>query len=433
MPNETLPTFCEHRNRCFHRASPIGVSAVALGLLLGLSSPAAAGPKYPGDFTADAKLDALAKKVGAKPVAIEGAGALSKTVAKLKTKARVRVLQLGDSHIAADYITGMIRARLQKKYGDGGRGFVHIDQLWGFGGRRTQRKEATWTKTRVVDRGGPGNPFGFGGISLVSKKKGAKVGYRVLPGDELVRIYYQQRPGGPKVTVRLQKQEIGSFETAGPAKSKVFELALPLPDGDPPKKKRGPPGWALTLVAEGEGAQLFGIAFEKKAGGVIYESVGPVGADAKLYLETGRDSFVQHLEAHAPDLVVLMVGGNDALKSRKRWTNLEKVRVDHEQLVDLLKETLPDAEILMWGPMDAGDKKGGKVVSKALLAEVRDLQRSVAKAKGIAFWDTLEAMGGEGAITRWHKAKVMNKDLVHPKKRAADLLGRLAAKALLDL
>ncbi|MCB9649695.1 MAG: hypothetical protein H6730_24315 [Deltaproteobacteria bacterium] len=395
------------------------------------AAPAAAKPSYPGELTDDAALKALATKVGAKQVPIEHPEALARTVKRLKAGEPVRILQLGDSHIAADYITGMIRARLQAKYGDGGRGFTHIDQKWGFGGRRTSRKDADWTQTRVVDKAGPGKPFGFSGMSLVAKKAGAKVSYRVLPGDRSVRIYYQQHPKGGAVEVRLGKTSLGTFETAGPVASKVHEVKLTL-EGAPPEKKKGPAGWSLTLEAQA-GAQLFGISFEGSGRGVTYESVGPVGADAKLYLETGRDSFVEHLKAHAPDLVILMVGGNDALKTRKKWTDLKKVEQDHRDLVALIKSTLPEAEILIWGPMDAGDREGKKVVSKAYLEEIRDMQRTVADETKVAFWDTLAAMGGAGAIARWDAAKVMNKDLVHPKKRAADLLGDLFARALLAL
>lgn len=428
MSNETVPSFFPHRNSPFH----IGVRFLALAAAL-WTAPALAGPVYPGDFTDDADLAALGEKVGAQSVPVENPQGLVRTLKRLKAKESVRILQLGDSHIAADYITGMIRARLQARYGDGGRGFTHIDQKWGYGGRRTRRKDAEWTQTRVVDKGGPGHPFGFSGMSLVAKKAGATVTYRALPGDRALRIYYHQHPKGGAVEVRLGKTVLGTFETAGPQASKVYEVALTLPEGAPTDKKGGPAGWPLTLEAKGAGAQLFGIGFEGPGAGVIYESVGPVGADAKLYLETGRESFAQHLKAHAPDLVILMVGGNDALKTRKKWTDLTQVEADHRNLVALIRQAAPDAEVLIWGPMDAGDREGKKVVSKAYLEEIRDMQRRVAKESGAAFWDTLAAMGGAGAITRWDAAGVMNKDLVHPKKKAADLLGDLFAQAFLQL
>ncbi len=169
------------------------------------------------------------------------------------------------------------------------------------------------------------------------------------------------------------------------------------------------------------------------APGVIYESIGPVGADAKVYLDLEINSFTESLKAHKPDLIVLMVGGNDALKARKKWRTLDEVRGHHEQLIDRLRKILPDAELMLWAPMDAGQKRKGKVVSKPLLEQIRTLQEEVAAAKKVAYWDTLDAMGGPGSITRWTKARVMNKDLVHPKRAAADLLGRLFSAAFLSV
>ena len=52
---------------------------------------------------------------------------------------------------------------------------------------------------------------------------------------------------------------------------------------------------------------------------------GRWGQTPRFYLQLERQSFLEHLEAHQPDLVVLMVGGNDAMKIRKGWTDLKKV------------------------------------------------------------------------------------------------------------
>ena len=88
-----------------------------------------------------------------------------------------------------------------------------------------------------------------------------------------MRIYYQQKPGGAAVDVRLGKKKIGEFATDGPVKSKVYTLKF-----SPLKAKA-----KLKLRARGKNARLYGISFEK-GGGLLYESIGPVGADAKVLL-----------------------------------------------------------------------------------------------------------------------------------------------------
>lgn len=418
------------------RKGSCAVFAAAL-VFVGLGV-AEAKPQYPGEFTSDADVAKLRKEVGAKTVPIEHVDALKKTKAKLAAvaggKGNVRILQLGDSHIASDYITGRIRQRLQEKYGAPGRGFVHVDQAWGYGGRRLKKRKSDWEQDRIVDKNRAGRPFGFSGLSLESKKKGAWITYRTDPADAVVRVYYYAQKDGAKLSATLDGHDVGSHSTAAERPhSGVWSIDLSkVPPAEKPAKMRGPDGGRiLKITADGPKARMFGLSFEHKKPGVFYESIGPVGADAKVYIELGRESLEQHLGTHRPDLVVLMVGGNDALKIRKKWTNQERVEKDHVVLVELLRQILPDVEILMWAPMDAGDRRNGKVVSKAYLAEVRALQRRVATDKEIAFWDTIEAMGGLGAITRWDAAKVMNKDLVHPKKAAADLLGDLFADAFL--
>ncbi|HKX39416.1 MAG TPA: hypothetical protein VJN20_12230, partial [Burkholderiales bacterium] len=41
-------------------------------------------------------------------------------------KEHVRIAWLGDSHAQADFWTGYLRRALQKRFGNGGPGFVHL-------------------------------------------------------------------------------------------------------------------------------------------------------------------------------------------------------------------------------------------------------------------------------------------------------------------
>lgn len=393
------------------------------------------GPARAGDFTDPKKLQALKAKIGAVDVPIldpcvdpgpkaepcrrRALDRAKKAFLEAKTKP-VRVLHLGDSHVAADLITGMTRDRLQTEYGGGGRGFIHVDQLVGYGGRRQTKGDGDWVRDRIVDaKEKAGRPYGFSGVALEPKKKGAKLTFSLTPEDTRVVIYYVPQAGAAEVVAKVGKAELGRFDP-----SQGQSVAFELPTGRGKKSE-------LVLEAQGPKARIVGLSFESAPTGLFYDAIGPVGADARVYLDLGRDSLQAHLTAHDPALIVLMVGGNDALKSRKGWTNLEQVEKDHRELLAVLKQFAPNADCLLFGPMDAGDKVKGRVVSKALLVETRDLQKKLAEELGCGFWDTLEAMGGTGSITKWEKAKVMNGDLVHPKKPAGDLLGLLFAEAWL--
>src|SRR5262249_53001596 len=59
--------------------------------------------------------------------------ALDATEAKLRTTP-VRIVHLGDSLIASDYISDVLRRRLEKRFGSGGRGYLFIDRPSRFSG-----------------------------------------------------------------------------------------------------------------------------------------------------------------------------------------------------------------------------------------------------------------------------------------------------------
>ncbi|MBI4820848.1 MAG: hypothetical protein HY791_31575 [Deltaproteobacteria bacterium] len=379
------------------------------------------------------KAQALAKKLGVTEKPIEegckdpnaGAACAKRALDRIRGKLEVaaggkgvaKILHLGDSHIAADYISGTVRAELQKKFKDGGRGFIPADQKSGFGGRRLGGEPKGWERDRVVDlESNAGRNYGFSGTAYTSKDKDAELTYELAAGEKRVGVWYQQTPEGGKAKLLVGKTVVGELDARGDEQStmKSFSLKAPAKKGN-----------KLVIKADGPNVRVFGLSFETEKNGLQWISIGPVGADAKVYLQLGQKSFEQNLKQLDPDLVILMVGGNDALKMRKGRTDMDRVTKDHADVLFNLRRYLPDSDCLVWSPMDAGVKEDGKVVSKALLKEVRDMQRELAVKNGCAFWDLYEAMGGEGSIARWVSSGVMNEDLVHPKAAAAEALGRM--------
>jgi lysophospholipase L1-like esterase len=86
-------------------------------------------------------------------------------------RARARIVVLGDSHTAGDSLAGELRLRLQRSFGDGGHGYLHVGKPWiayqhrhvryGIGGPWKYYYILTWNK--------PEQPrdwlYGAGGVS----------------------------------------------------------------------------------------------------------------------------------------------------------------------------------------------------------------------------------------------------------------------------
>ncbi|MBK8010916.1 MAG: hypothetical protein IPK13_06170 [Deltaproteobacteria bacterium] len=409
------------------------------------------------------ELDALAGRVAAHRVPISRPERLKRTFAALgrlekkRSKRTTNIVVLGDSHIAADYVTRTVRRRLQDRFGDAGRGFVAIDQRVHFGGRRLGRRG--FSRARIVDRRGAGQPFGFAGMSITSLRRDAKAFYEIEPGDRLLWVYYEAHPRGPRVRVNLMSERLGRFSTRNRrSQTRRSRVAIPKnaqSDLSPsrPSTDRGQRDprrlfdEALQVVAEGAGAKLYGLSFETGKPGVLLHSVGPVGADAKVYLTFDRRSLREHLKLVDPQLLVVWLGGNDALAVRQGRRSLATVKDQYRRMLQMFRSLLPNADCMLWAPMDAGERKSTAsvdstgsgsqrddeiIVSKSKIVEVRDIVREVAEASGCAYWDTFQAMGGEGSFGRWFDEGIMNDDMVHPRELGGELLGHLAATALED-
>ena len=381
----------------------------------------------------------LGESVGAQPISIDAPcldrgckrRALGRFFEKLDRieedqQGVARILILGDSHIAADYIARTIRERLQRRFGNAGRGFVAIDQKAQYGGRRLSKNH--WARTRIVDGDGPGQAFGFSGMRLDALRPGAELEFELEDDDDDVVAYFISQPQGAPLSFFVADESIGRLPTQSDRPlSRIHRIAMPGRVGtDKSLPKR------LRIVSEGPRAALFGLSFESYESGIIIDAIGPVGADASVYLQMDGDSFRRHLRALDPDLVMLMIGGNDALAVRKGDRTMKQVGQDHLSLLRRIKKSLPDADCLIWSPLDAGVRKDGRIESKANLADIRDLQKKVAKRARCAFWDTYEAMGGRGSFSRWFEKDLMNRDLIHPRSKGGDLLGHLFATSFMN-
>lgn len=330
----------------------------------------------------------------------------------------VRLLLLGDSHIAADYIAKTSRARLQAVFGDGGRGYVHCDQREGYGGRRRSQHPG-FTRRRMIDSGLGRGRYGISGHILESNKVGGALEY-ALEGDTKVTLYLDGRPDGAELSVRADSTAIGLARgMAEPIDTLASSFAIP------------PDAKLLRLVATGPGAGLFGLDFLNGEIGLNLDAVGPVGADATTYVEADAQSFESHVRTLEPALVMVMLGGNDALRIRKGQATLDETKERFDTLLERLSHGAPGADCLLFAPMDAGDRTAAGIKSKSGIGPMRDMLRDLAREHGCAYWDLYAVMGEEGAIARWSKAGIMNADLVHPRAKAGELIGHFFAEAFL--
>ncbi|MBF5046162.1 hypothetical protein FGE12_27345 [Aggregicoccus sp. 17bor-14] len=335
-------------------------------------------------------------------------------------QAPVRVVHLGDSLVASDHITDLLRARLQERHGSGGAGLLFIDRPQKSGrGVRAGTASAGFQVTRLTDLEVPPGQAGLLGVTFSTAAGASETARFDAAGARVAELFFLAQPGGGSVQVsvdgRVLQRVQTRFERAQPAFAR-----LSLPAG----------ARELLLRTQGK-VELHGVSLERGGPGVVYDTVGLAGADARVFLRAQAPVFRAELRRRHPSLVVLMLGGNEAFRLSRGWTSEVEVRRDADALALRVREQVPEAACLVVGPLDAAVRTlGGELVARKGTAPVARILREVAQARGCAFWDAQAAMGGEGAAERWLAAGVLHEDLVHPRARGSDLMGHLLDFAL---
>ncbi len=350
---------------------------------------------------------------------------------------RAGVVIFGNSLIAADRIVNVVRRRLTEQLGDAGRGFVLADRLGPIGPRdRTATDASGWVPTSVADLvHAPevrGAPHGVAGAAHVSV--GPAVSRFRLAGEDEVTVMGWALPGRPGLSARVDQgrwQPLVVVDGAvadpgeGPAGAPILHR-LHLPKG----------AASLELRTTGRGAVVHGVALEHGGGGVVVDTFGVAAADAPRFLDIDATIFETELDARQPDLVVLMLGGNETKRVAWKQRSLDEVAT---ALRALIRRTRPgtDRSCLVVGPIDAvvgTDAKAGQdpLGQRPELTTINDIHRHVALAEGCAYIDLYAAMGGKGSLQRLKAAGALHDDLVHPREQGLAMLGQLVADALLQ-
>jgi lysophospholipase L1-like esterase len=337
-----------------------------------------------------------------------------------------RVLYYGDSTIASDYISGTVRRRLQARFGDAGHGFILVANPWEwyFHNDVLHGSDGDWKASKLAGPITNDGFYGLGGVSFASYGGGSALFGTAAHGDfgrkvSRFDVYYLEQPGGGDVELDVKGLPADRFSTRGDAKVSRIH-ALRVPDGEA----------KLAVHAMGGGpVRLFGVALERDQPGVVVDALGSHAAMAVYWQRQDRQHWADQLALRDPALIVFQYGTNES--------DLWKLdRAEYEAalagLVDELREAAPHASVIVVAPLDRAQDQGGKLVTKPVILDLVAIQRRVALSHGAAFWCTFDAMGGEGSMARWVKAKPQlgGGDLTHPTPLGAEVLGDMLSDAL---
>ncbi|GGH06654.1 GDSL-type esterase/lipase family protein [Silvibacterium dinghuense] len=334
----------------------------------------------------------------------------------------VTVVHYGDSPTTADLITGDVREQLQERFGDAGYGFNLTAKPWAwYGHRHVEISDSGWLSSQK-DATGVGRykqgSYGLGG-AVFAGSSGAHTTYTLTGAPQAsVIVHYLTYPGGGSFSVGAGDATLETVSTDAPEEA-VATKQVVLPEG----------ATKVSLRVTSGTVKQFGVDFRTNHSGVLYDSLGLNGATTTILSRTFEPKLLtESLRAARPQLVVINYGTNESQFSGLVST-LEK---ELTMAIANIRAAAPGVPILIMSPMDRGDRQGGEIVTQAEIPQIVAIQKKVAAEDGCAFFDTYDAMGGEGTVGRWYEAqpRLMTADLIHPTPPGALLVANLLMENL---
>jgi lysophospholipase L1-like esterase len=348
-------------------------------------------------------------------------------LAALEAKKRsepVRIVWFGDSHTAADFMTGVVRRRLAERFGAGGPGLVRI-------GANTYRHEGVkivrdgrWKiepepPSRRTSEGD--TALGYEGMRAIAVDAHARVELRIDARAVQGTVRYEllfDLPRGSSFNVA-----VGATKHLIDARSHVTRVS-----GSPILRVRleGAASDPFEISAPSGFPRFYGVLAEGSTPGVVLDTSGIDGARVATPLAWSPNVLAAELRARAPDLVVIAYGTNEAFDNRRA----EIIGTELTTLVERVRSGVPSADCLVIGPPDAA---APDFSSLPHVAEIEDALGRAAARLGCGFFSLRAAMGGDGAFGRWLRESppLSRGDRIHFTPAGYEKLGNAVAEALL--
>ncbi|MCA7011789.1 GDSL-type esterase/lipase family protein [Dickeya dadantii] len=309
---------------------------------------------------------------------------------------KVHILQIGDSHTAADFFSGQLRHRFQQQYGDGGVGFISPLAV---PGNRYERvvfsKAKGWNL--ISSRRSSDVAFTLGGNIATPVQSGNTGQFTVRDDDESMKLQALYRNQANSV-LQLSNQTVML-----PDSQSRWQLS-------PAVTVRSPVSYSLSMAGK---SQLAGWQLtSSRPGGVMLSALGINGAQVTM-LDKWHDNWPSTLQALKPDMIILAYGTNEAFD---RQLDIQRYQQNYQQYVQTIRQVLPNTVILLVGPGSSINNKVGASCQQRQPEKLNAVilaQREVARANHALFWNWFDYMGGDCAIEQWQTQGDARADLIH--------------------
>nr|WP_314264807.1 SGNH/GDSL hydrolase family protein [uncultured Moellerella sp.] len=326
---------------------------------------------------------------------------LTKLAAKLNQgNQQVHIVQMGDSHTAADFFSGSLRDLFQLRYGNAGPGFVPPVSIPGQRTATINRVSENKKWVLFTSRKDERADYPLGGFiaqplttnSVIELKE-----FKPTEGRYQVQALYQATSDS-QLIISPSSSNVVALPSTGPRWQFSKPVMAQLP--------------TLATTSKNDAIKLGGWFIKSQQPGVILSALGINGATINMF-DKWQNGWSDTLAQLSPDMIILSYGTNEAFNDK---LDINAYKQSLQQKVRLIRRNMPDAVILLVGPNDSIKFKQNDSCSEAQpihLTNVISAQKAVAQEEHTLFWDWREFMGGSCSVRSWAAQDLARPDLVH--------------------
>ncbi len=326
----------------------------------------------------------------------------------------VRIAMVGDSYIEGDIFSQNIRAALQQRYGGCGVGLVGAySQFPGF--RYTIKQSCSaWKEHDITSMKSRGyrllqGKYHTGKVGAKSTYKGTDYLPYLEQWNNTRMLYIATRPG----TMSIKNDSVATkYDISAADSVQVLEIRQATS--------------SLSLSMAVDSINVLGLWFDGDRG-ISLDNVSLRGNSGISHRSLSEKTTAQMRKTIDYKLIMLQFGLNAITAGQRNFASYRNAMIG---VVEELQRCYPEAQILIIGTADRGQKRGGEVQSMTAVRYMVKAQRDVAHFTGSLFWDMRSAMGGDGSVIDWKKNGYINSDYIHLNHKGGAEMAKIFVESL---
>jgi hypothetical protein len=343
---------------------------------------------------------------------------------------RVNIVHIGDSHIQADFFTGVVRQLFHLDFGNAGRGTIFPYRMAKSNEPFDYRTSSPskWLYRRNLFRDDT-LPMGLAGYTIETYDTAAsltvlmKGQHGIDYGTNKVTLFHERTMKNFDISVLdSSRREIGYINMLTPSVNsftsivqfdKLYNRFTLKPCPKDPSQKR---------------ERIYGMMLENGKPGVLYNMIGVNGGGFRNYYESTY--FMEQLAYLQADLIIISMGTNESLAGK--YFSAKELYQQIDSLVTQIKRSNPNACILLTTPGDSFKKAGRKGrVKNPDIIETKNTIIQYAMDHNLAWWDWFAGCGGYGSMAKWYSNGLADRYRIHYSMKGYQMQGELFYKAIM--